>query len=212
MRILKIALIIICVLLTQMSFARKVQKYDYLYKNLPFSMSKIQKPLFPNYSVSVTECGGVGDGITLNTKAFAEAMSRLSVKGGGTLLVPYGVWFTGPIEFKSNVNLHLEKGAIIIFTPDVNAYPLIKTSFEGLETRRCQSPISGKNLTNIAITGQGAINGSGEHWRPLKKAKVTELHWKSVVKSGGMLKTPDYWVPGVAHIKGEAMSDKNLVS
>ena len=211
---MKIKTSIISVVFATMFFSGTLfaKKYEYagLYKNLPFSMSKIQKPVFPNYSVSVTECGGVGDGITLNTNAFAEAMSRLSVKGGGTLLVPYGVWFTGPIEFKSNVNLHLEKGAIIIFTPDVNAYPLVKTSFEGLETRRCQSPISGKNLTNIAITGQGAINGSGEHWRPLKKAKVTESHWKSVVKSGGMLKTPDYWVPGVAHIKGEAMSDKNL--
>ena len=124
---MKIKTSIISVVFATMFFSGTLfaKKYEYagLYKNLPFSMSKIQKPVFPNYSVSVTECGGVGDGITLNTNAFAEAMSRLSVKGGGTLLVPYGVWFTGPIEFKSNVNLHLEKGAIIIFTPEVNAYP-----------------------------------------------------------------------------------------
>lgn len=206
----KLSLVVVSILF--LNIYLNAQKYEYasLYKNLAFEMPKVYKPAFPNNTVSVSDCGGVGDGITLNTKAFAAAMEKLSAKGGGTLLVPFGVWYTGPIEFKSNINLHLVKGALIIFTKDVNAYPLIKTSFEGLETRRCQSPISGKNLTNIAITGEGAINGSGEAWRPLKRSKVTEAHWKSVVNSGGILKSPDYWVPGVAHIKGEAMSDKNL--
>ncbi|HRZ98167.1 MAG TPA: glycoside hydrolase family 28 protein, partial [Paludibacter sp.] len=188
------------------------KKYPYpeIYKNLPFSMSKVEKPVFPKYVVSIAECGGIGDGITLNTQAFATAMNKLSAKGGGTLIVPFGVWFTGPIVFQSNINLHLEKGALILFTPDFNAYPLVQTSFEGLETRRCQSPISAKNLQNIAITGEGAINGSGEAWRPLKKGKVTENHWKAVVKSGGVLKAPDYWFPTAKSLKGEKMSEQNL--
>jgi polygalacturonase len=173
-------------------------------------MPQVQRPVFPGNTVLITDCGGVGDGIALNTNAFATAMDKLSQKGGGTLIVPAGVWFTGPIVFKSNINLHLEKGALILFTPDFDAYPLIKTSFEGLETRRCQSPISGKGLANIAITGEGAINGSGQAWRPLKRAKVTDAQWKLVVQSGGVLKTPDYWFPTEKSLKGERLSERNL--
>jgi polygalacturonase len=184
--------------------------YEYLYKNLPFEMPKIQKPIFPKNVISIVDCGGVGDGITLNTNAFEIAMHKLAAKGGGTLLVPFGVWFTGPIVFQSNINLYLEKGAIILFTPDKTLYPLVKTSFEGLETYRCQSPISGKNLINVAITGHGAINGLGEAWRPLKKGKVTEAHWKAVLKSGGVLASPDFWFPSESALNGQKLSEQNL--
>ncbi len=63
-------------------------------------------------------------------------------------------------------------------------YPFIDTSFEGLDTRRCQSPISGHHLTNVAITGQGCIDGNGEYWRPLKKQKVTDAQWKQIASRG----------------------------
>ncbi len=188
----------------------KKYEYNYLYKNLPFNMARVEKPTFPKHRISIADCGGKGDGISLNTKAFETAMNSLAEKGGGTLVVPYGVWFTGPIVFQSNINLYLEKGALILFTPDKTQYPLVKTSFEGLETRRCQSPISGRNLTNIAITGHGAINGSGEAWRPLKRGKVTDSHWKAVVRSGGVLKTPDFWFPSESSLKGEKLSEQNL--
>jgi polygalacturonase len=72
-----------------------------------------------------------------------------------------------------------------------------------VEAYRCQSPISAKNLENIAITGQGAINGSGQAWRPLKKMKVTEAYWKAVVKSGGVLKNESYWMPSEKALRGE---------
>ncbi len=210
----KLLLLSLCSLSLLLSCNGKNKKetyaYEYLYKDLPFEMPRVHKPVFPDNEISILDCGGVGDGVALNTEAFEKAMKSLSEKGGGTLRVPFGVWFTGPIVFRSNINLHLEKGALILFTPDFDAYPLIKTSFEGLETRRCQSPVSGRNLENIAITGQGAINGSGQAWRPLKKEKVTESQWKKVVASGGFLKSDRYWFPSEKSIRGEMLSEKNL--
>ena len=185
-------------------------QYDYLYQKLPFLMNKVEVPTFPANEISITDVGGIGNGIALNTEAFSIAMEALSNKGGGQLTVPAGIWFTGPIVFKSNINLHLEKGALLLFSPNFDLYPLVNTIFEGLETHRCQSPISGRNLINVAITGEGSINGSGEAWRPLKKSKVTESQWKETVKSGGILKRPDYWFPSQKSIKGESMSDMNV--
>jgi Endopolygalacturonase len=185
-------------------------KYESLYEGLPFEMPRVKRPVFPDNKACLTEFGGVSDGVTLNTEAFAKAINALSEKGGGTLIVPSGVWFTGPIVFQSNINLHLEKGSLILFSPDFDLYPLVHTVFEGLDTRRCQSPVSGRNLKNIAITGEGAINGSGEAWRPLKKMKVTENHWKAVVGSGGVVKDGNYWFPSEQALRGHDSSDMNV--
>lgn len=185
-------------------------KYDYLYSDLQFEMPKVQAPAFSDYQVSISDFGGMGDGITKNTEAFDKAMQSLSEKGGGTLLVPSGVWYTGPIVFRSNIRLYLDKGALILFSADFDDYPLVETVFEGLDTRRCQSPISGRNLENIAITGDGAINGSGHFWRPLKKQKVTESHWNKTIASGGVFKRDDYWFPTEKTLRGDAISDMNV--
>ncbi len=190
--------------------AQAKNPYDKFYKDLPFAMSKIKPPVFKNNTVSLTDLGGVGDGVTMNTEAFRKSFEALEKKGGGKLVVPPGVWYTGPIVMKSNINLHLEKGALILFSPDFNLYPLVNTVFEGLDTRRCQSPISGRNLENIAITGEGSINGSGEYWRPLKREKVTEKHWKATLKRGGVLLNPNYWFPSKKSLDGFNISDMNV--
>ena len=177
--------------------------YESLYQGLPFEMPLLQKPVFPDREVSILSYGAIADGITLNTEAFNQAMLELSQQGGGTVRVPSGIWLTGPIVLQSNINLQLDYGALILFSSDFDLYPLVETVYEGLYTRRCQSPISARNLENIAITGQGAINGSGDAWRPLKKSKVTENHWKNVCASGGVLKDPQYWFPTEGSLKGE---------
>lgn len=203
--------ILACLLLCScQSREAEAYKYDHLYEGLPFEMPKVQRPTFPARQVSITDFGGKGDGATLNTEAFARAMESLSQQGGGTLNVPFGVWFTGPIVFRSNINLHLEEGALILFSPDFDLYPLVETSFEGLNTRRCQSPVSGRKLENIAITGKGSINGSGHAWRPLKKGKVTEKRWKEQVASGGVVKDGNYWFPTESSKLGLEISDMNV--
>lgn len=210
----RIKISVFSTLMLLFGFLQVESKNNYIQtgQNQPFSMPKVQIPTFPKRTVSIGDFGGVGDGRTLNTRAFAKAMENLSSKGGGTLNVPFGIWVTGPIVFKSNIQLHLDKGAIILFTTDFDAYPLVKASYEGVDTYRCQSPISGKNLENVAITGEGVINGSGEVWRPLKKAKVTADYWKKVVSSGGVLKNPDYWFPSQKSLNGELMSEKQMLN
>lgn len=210
MNTLKKIVVILTVCLLVSGLLNAGDRYNYLYKDLPFEMPMLDRPVFPANNISITDFGGVSDGATLNTAAFAKAIDALSKKGGGTLTVPSGIWYTGPIVFQSNINMHLEKGALILFSSDFDLYPLVHTVFEGLDTRRCQSPISGRNLKNIAITGEGSINGSGDAWRPLKKSKVTDSHWQRVVKSGGVVKDGNYWFPTKGSLKGNDMSDMNV--
>ena len=204
------ALLLLATAVTSCKSSEQENKYAYLYKDLPFDMPLLSPPSFPDNDVLITEFGGIGDGIYLNTEAFAKAIEHLSQKGGGRLIVPSGVWFTGPIVLKSNINLHLQDRAIILFSPDRDLYPLVETSFEGLETYRCQSPISAKNQENVAITGSGAIDGNGHHWRPLKKQKATESVWKQITSLGGAYKRDDYWMPSAQYVHGDTISEMNV--
>ena len=179
-------------------------------EKVPFAMPEMKAPQFANRTFNIADYGAKGDGTSLCTAAFAKAINELSAKGGGKLIVPQGVWFTGPIELKSNVNLHLEKGAVILFSGDETLYPIIKTSFEGLETRRCQSPLSANGATNIAVTGQGAIDGNGVCWRPLKRAKVTTSQWKKITSQGGVFKRDDLWFPSKGYLKGDSLANMNV--
>src|SRR5215831_14529969 len=116
-----------------------------IYSDLKFKMDRVVEPTFPNYAVSIKDFGAVPDGSTLCTKAFADAIDAVSKKGGGKVIVPRGIWLTGPIQLKSNINLYTEDGALITFSKNYDDYPLIETSFEGLNTVRCLSPINGKD-------------------------------------------------------------------
>ena len=180
-------------------------------ETLPFSMPEVTAPVIPDNQVNLKDFGAVGDGITLNTDAFAKAIDALAQKGGGKLVVPQGVWHTGPIVLKSHINLHLNAGAVILFAADETLYPLIDTSFEGLDTRRCQSPLSANGATDIAITGKGVIDGNGQYWRPVKKGKVTESHWKELLAiPGSQEMKPGYWVPSAGYAKGEQGANMNV--
>jgi polygalacturonase len=146
----------------------------------------------------------VGDGTRLNTDAFAKAIAALSEKGGGALVVPPGLWRTGPIRLRSNINLHLERGAVIRFSGDFQLYPLEVNDMKGEKEVGSTSPISGQNLENVAITGEGILDGGGDAWRPVKKSKLTEADWKALVKSGGVLNAKgDIWWPSQAAMDGE---------
>ncbi len=181
-----------------------------VYEGIEFDMPKVKETSFPNFSKSIADYGAVGNGLIKNSEAFKSAIEEVNQKGGGKVIVPRGIWLTGPITLLSNVNLHLEDGALIIFSRDKDDYPLVETSFEGLNTIRCLSPINAYQVENIAITGKGTIDGSGDAWRAVKKGKMTEDQWKKLVKSGGIVEGSN-WYPSQSFLDGyKASSSFNV--
>lgn len=163
---------------------------------IPFTMPAVDIPTFKADTFNITKYGAVGDGLTMNTQAIAKAIEACSVAGGGVVLIPRGLWLTGPIELKSNINLHAADGALVLFSRNFDDYAIVRSYWEGLESYRCKSPISGADLQNIAVTGKGVFDGSGDMWRQVKKSKVSGQEWNHYVASGGVL-TPDKntWYP-----------------
>lgn len=166
--------------------------------NLPFPMPPITLPEIPDHRVSITEFGAVPDGHTMNTKAMNDAISACAKQGGGTVVIPSGMWLTGPIRFESNIELRIDAGALVLFTPKFEEYPMPARG------ARVTSPISGTRLTNIAITGKGVFDGNGQYWRPVKKEKLTDRQWKDLVASGGVVTSDGrMWWPSREAMNGE---------
>ena len=169
----------------------------------------INQPVFPARTFNIKDFGAKADGIYLNSKSINNAIDACSKAGGGTVIIPQGLWLTGPIVLQSNVNLHLEKNALVQFTNDFDQFPLVASSFEGVAAYRCQSPVSATHASNIAITGQGIFDGAGGSWRPQKKDKLTASEWKIKVASGGVLnEDKTMWYSSAKALKGE--TDKNI--
>ncbi|KAF2337180.1 glycoside hydrolase family 28 protein [Flavobacterium daemonense] len=211
----KILNIVLCLALLACGLPYKTvaqnSKLNAFYSDIEFKMQKVQEPVIPKNKVNIKDFGAVSGGYILNTKAFADAIDAVSKKGGGKVIIPPGIWLTGPIILKSNIELHAETGALIKFSTDKTLYPIIETSFEGLNTWRCISPIYGKNLENIAFTGNGVWDGSGEVWRQVKKSKLTDSQWKKFVASGGVLNDKkDSWYPSETFMKASVGADQNV--
>jgi len=98
----------ILLLLAGAVFGQKKSLQEYL-SNLPFPMPKTELPKFNNQYYYLTDFGGKNDGVSLNTEAFKKAIEACNQHGGGHVVVTNGVWLTGPIEIKSNVDLHVDK-------------------------------------------------------------------------------------------------------
>ena len=171
--------------------------------DLPFPMAPVALPQIPSRAVRITDHGARGDGITLNTDAIAAAIAACAKAGGGRVVVPRGVFLTGPVELKSRVELHLERGALLLFSPTFEHYPVTRTSYEGLASVKATSPIWARGAEDIAITGEGVIDGSGQAWRPVKKGKLTAGQWTALVASGGVVdKAGTTWWPSLGALNG----------
>ena len=183
-------------------------EFAYLYEDLPFEMEQVTRPQIPVREIDIRDFGGVGDGVTLNSKAFAKAIDALAEIGGGRLVVPTGVWLSGPITLKDNIDLHIRPDAVLLFSTDRDLYPIVETVFEGLDTKRCISPINAVGAKNIAITGGGTIDGNGDSWRQVKKSKIAPSQWKKLLQSGGFTNEKgDVWYPDSTSFYGAVVSD-----
>ncbi len=138
--------------------------------SLPFVMPPPETPVFPDRLFEVRDHGLQGVGIAVNTLAFAQAIEACHEAGGGIVRVPAGTWLTGPIHLRSNVNLHLERGALLRFsTRPADYLPAVLTRWEGVECYNYSPLIYACDCENIAITGEGTLDGQGQAWWPWKK-------------------------------------------
>lgn len=140
-------------------------------------MEKLRKqiipPAFRSADFVVTGYGAIADGKTLNSAAFARAIEACNKAGGGRVLVPPGKYLTGAVYLKSNVNLHLEEGATLLFSTDPADYPIVFTRWEGMELMNYSALLYAYGEKNIAITGKGVLDGqaSYENWWAWNKGK-----------------------------------------
>lgn len=156
----------------------------------------VETPVFPEGEFLITDYGAVNDGLTLNTEAINSAIRACHEAGGGKVVIPSGVWVTGPIRLRSNVNLHAAEGSVVMFSKDFDDYPFVRTYFEGQQDLRAMPLLFGDSIENIAITGKGIFDGSGDIWRPVKKFKMTDGQWRELLRSGGALNDRgDIWWP-----------------
>lgn len=176
-------------------------------------LPKVEKPVFKADTFNIVKYGAINDGLTLNTQSINAAIEACSASGGGVVLVPAGLWSTGPVELKSNVNLHLKSDAVLSFSRDKSQYKLIEANWEGLAAVRNQPPISGTGLVNVAITGKGIIDGNGDAWRMVKREKLTANQWEKLVSSGGTVdQSGKIWYPSASSLKGSQTKNAGAIA
>jgi polygalacturonase len=166
------------------------------WSNVPHLLARIVPPTFPARDFVITNYGAVGDGVADCTRAFAEAIAACNRAGGGKVVVPPGVYLTGAIHLKSNVNLHVARGATIQFSTDTKKFlPLVFTRFECTEVMNYSPFIYALDQENIAITGGGTIDGQASHsvW----------YTWKSAAADRELVELGNKGVPVEQRIFGE---------
>jgi len=126
-----------------------------------------------NLFFCVNDFGAVGNGVNKDTYAINKTIEKCAEQNGGTVFIPAGRYLTGSIYLKNNINLHLDRGAVILASEDEQDYPLVTKTME-IDGPAHASLIYGENLTNISVTGGGTIDGRGGIW--WKKALAGKLH------------------------------------
>lgn len=145
------------------------------WKEMKTVLKRIVPPTFPDKDYVITDYYNGVD--TLYTAAIHAAIKECTENGGGRVVIPTGTWKTGPIRLQSNVNLHLEDGATLLFSDDVRLFPIVHTHWEGIDCHNVQPLIYAADCENIAVTGKGILDGqaSRENWfGPLTRGYLGE--------------------------------------
>lgn len=182
-------------MLILLAFALTATANDYAkyYVNMPVEMPQATPPQIPDNSVNISDFGGKGDGLTLNTSAINNAISALVKQGGGHLVIPAGIWLTGPFSLKDKIDLHLERNAVLLGSTDRSLYVNV---VDGKPKGKNIPLITASKRTDISITGEGTIDGNGAVWRPVKRSKVSDVEWKDYNDMGGTVDEKNaVWYP-----------------
>lgn len=139
-------------------------------QKIPFDFPDLNPPVFQNKVFDIRDYGAKANDSTFrNTEAIYKAVVACNTADGGTVLVPNGIWYTGPIHLKSNVNLHLDAGAELRFSKKYDDYlPVVLIQRGGFFCYNYSPLVYAKDCQNIAITGSGILNGQGQVWWPWK--------------------------------------------
>lgn len=157
----------------------------------PFDMEPVKEYVFPDRKFPINKYGAKPGGTFDNTKAIAKAIDKCNKAGGGVVVVPAGVWFTGPIHLKSNVNLRLEEGAVVEFSDNSKDYlPAVQTSWEGLECFNYSPLVYAFGCNNIAITGKGKLQPRIKGWTPWFKRPKEHLEASKQLYTWGSTDVP----------------------
>ena len=142
-------------------------------------VASVRRPWFPGRYFPVTDFGAKGDGTTLNTQAFATAIAVCHRAGGGHVVVPAGGTFlTGAIHLLSNVDLHVEQNATILFSQNTADYlPVVFTRWQGIELMNYSPFVYCYGQRNVAVTGAGTLNGQADanHWWNWKNLETNDF-------------------------------------
>ena len=131
----------------------------------PFKMPKLERPKFPDRVFNIKDYGAVEGGTVKNTDAIKRTISAAEKAGGGKVVIPAGKWLTGPIHLDNNIDLYISKGAEVLFSQDVKDYlPVVFSRHEGIECYKFSAFIYANGKKNIAVTGEGVLNGQGKPW------------------------------------------------
>lgn len=161
-------------------------------------MFKVELPKFKENEYNILDFGAKEGGVESSTLAINEAINKCNKDGGGMVIIPRGLWKSGPIFLKSNVCLKLEDGAYVVFSKNKEEYPLYLGNWEGIERLRATSPINILECQNVAIVGNGIMDGSGDLWRGIKKWKVTDKEWNKLLEKSPYvlkMKETEVWYP-----------------
>ena len=162
-------------------------------RSVPFDFPDLQPPGFVDQTFDIRDHGAKpgGDTSFMNTGAIREAINACNQAGGGRVLVPPGVWLTGPVHLRSNVNLHLEEGAELRFSQRFEDYlPVVLIQRGGAFCYNYSPPVYAIKCENIAVTGTGLLNGQGQVWWPfaafrfLQARHAYNYHVKAVRSAG----------------------------
>lgn len=174
---------LVLLLLTFASLASG-QKENYTWDNLNELLNKIHAPAFKEAKYNITDYGAVANSGAPATKAIQKAIDSCNKNGGGIVVVPPGIFYTGPLRLKSNVNLHLSEGSILRFSTNPDDYlPVVLTRWEGVDCYNYSPLIYAYQQENIAITGKGILDGQASDsswWRWKGRGK---FGWKEGMES-----------------------------